>query len=360
MTARIEAGWGERGFVEAGGSLTAYQRAGRAGAPVAILLHGSPESADALAAIAKRLARRFDVIGLDTPGNGLSAPLTAPDPESADYARHLHAFMDVMGVGRAALYGFHTGAGTAMSFALAFPGRASALALDGYAVWTQEERADFLAHYLVTYAPAWDGSHLASIWARLEEQRLFFPWYDRRIATRMALPEPSLELRLRRLRDWLTAGDGYLAPYRAAIRRRGGIGPDRVAVPTLIGAMEKDPLAAHLERLDTVSDAVTIERWSERDAALDRLAGFLFEHPGEPAGGLPQPAEPPAFPARPEDLPWQPDGHGGFLLQIWQALRQHAVHAARDDADLAARLDPEHLHAQLVGHVAAHTGLARM
>ena len=124
--------------------------------------------------------------------------------------------------------------------------------------------------------------------------------------------------------------------------------------------MEKDPLAAHLERLDTVSDAVTIERWSERDAALDRLAGFQFEHPGEPAGGLPQPAEPPAFPARPEDLPWQPDGHGGFLLQIWQALRQHAVHAARDDADLAARLDPEHLHAQLVGHVAAHTGLARM
>jgi pimeloyl-ACP methyl ester carboxylesterase len=233
--------WGARGAVRVNGGAVHYRRAGEPGAPVVILLHGSPESASALFGVAGALEDRFDIIGFDTPGNGLSAPLDLSDPDADDYARALFAFMDVMGIERAGLYGFHTGAGTAMSAALLAPERIAALALDGYAVWTPQERADLLARYCVVHAPVWDGTHLARIWLRLEEQLIFFPWNTPRLDARMNLALTPLAVRLRRLRDWLTAWESYPAPYRAAFKRDGHIGPDRTRVPTLLGAMARDP-----------------------------------------------------------------------------------------------------------------------
>lgn len=354
----FEPGWGARGFLTANGLRTAYQRAGRRGAPVVILLHGSPESADALAPIAERLMAGFDVIGLDTPGNGLSDALPHDDPSSEDYAAQLSAVLDAFGVGQAGLYGFHTGAGTAMSFALREPARVSALSLDGYAVWTEDERADLLAHYLKTYPPVWDGAHLVRIWARLEEQLVFFPWHQARLAARMHLPPTPLKTRLRRLRDWLLAPQAYEKPYRAAFKRRGEIGPDRVAVPTLIGAMARDPLHGHLDRLQAVSAPVTIRRWGlDREAALAEITAHLTTHPGAPAAREPERAPTPVFAETPPGLPWAPDEHGGFLIDVWRRLRNHAIETAADEAELRARIDPDALQAQLLAHVARHTGL---
>ncbi len=359
MSLGLGSAWGARGFVEAGGVYTAYQRGGRAGAPVAILLHGSPESADALAGVADTLSDRFDVIGLDTPGNGLSEGLPGDQPGSADYARHVLSVMTALGVRRAGIYGFHTGAGTAMSLALEAPDRVAALALDGYAVWTPAERADLLERYLVTFPPRLDGAHLASIWARLEAQLVFFPWYDARLAARMDLPETPLSVRLRRLRDWLCAAERYVQPYAAAFRRVGEDGPDRVAAPTLIGASAPDPLSAHLERLGEVSSTVTLQRWgSDRAEAFEAIAAHLFAHPGEPAGEAIAPdAPPPAFAEAAHDLPWSPDPHGGFLLEIWRALVSRVIANADSEAALAAGLDPQALQSRLLAHVARHSGL---
>lgn len=359
-----------RGAVHVNGAAVHYRRAGKRGAPVVILLHGSPESASALFGVAAALTGRFDVIGFDTPGNGLSAPLDVSDPDADDYARNLVAFMDVMGVERAGLYGFHTGAGTAMSAALLAPERIAALALDGYAVWTPRERDDLLARYCVVHAPVWDGSHLARIWARLEEQLIFFPWNTPRLYARMNLAPTPLEVRLRRLRDWLTAWESYPAPYRAAFKRDGHVGPDRTCVPTLLGAMVRDPLSTHLPRLCALSKSVRVASWGEdREHALDEIAAHLAAHPGAPAATTPgQKIGPETRPetdrellaslARPAARPgWSPDDHGGFLLKLWRDLRLEAIAAAPDQAALDAALDPLALHGRVTAAIQAETGL---
>lgn len=352
-------GWGERGALTIAGRAVHYRRAGRRGAPVVLMLHGSPESASALHAPARALADRFDVIALDTPGNGLSEPLDQPDPDADAFARHALAVLDAFKVERAGLYGFHTGAGTAMSAALIAPERITALALDGYAVWTPQERRSLLERYCVVYEPVWDGSHLARIWARLDEQRMFFPWHEARLSARLGLTPPAMEVRLRRLRDWLTAFESYPAAYRSAFHRIGEIGPDRTRTPTLVGAMAGDPLEAHLGRLTQVSDCVRRVRWGEdRRRALADIADHLATHPGTAAGADPADGSLLASLASPAPVEgWDPDDHGGFLLQLWRRLRNGAITAARTDAELAEGLDPRRLHARVTAAVQARTGL---
>jgi pimeloyl-ACP methyl ester carboxylesterase len=360
MTSQQSHAWGRRGAVRVNGRAVHYRRMGLPGAPAVIALHGSPESASAVHESARALAARFCVIAPDTPGNGLSAPLDQHDPDRGDYARHLLAFMDALGVARAGLYGFHTGAGTAMAAALMAPERVSALALDGLAVWTQAERADLLARYCVVYPPVCDGSHLAQIWARLEAQLAFFPWYETRLEARMNLPLTPMETRLRRLRDWLTAHEHYPAPYRAAFKARGEDGPDRVSVPTLIGAMDRDPLSAHLDRLPALAPSVRVERWGDdRAAALQSIAAHLSGCPGSPAS-KPDPSDKAllaslASPQARHD--WAPDDHGGFLLKLWRDMRLEAIETARDQAALDAGLDPYALHARVTAAIQARTGL---
>jgi pimeloyl-ACP methyl ester carboxylesterase len=356
---RPEHRWGVRGALKVDGRAVHYRRAGKTGAPAVLLLHGSPESASALHGVAAALDDRFDVIAIDTPGNGLSEPLAEPQPDSEAFARHALAVLDAFGIERAGLYGFHTGAGTAMSAALIAPARITALALDGYAVWTEAEREALLRDYCVVYAPVWDGSHLARIWARLEEQLIFFPWHDRRLAARMDLPPTPMETRLRRLRDWLTAWESYPAAYRSAFRRAGEVGPDRTAVPTLIGAMARDPLDAHLDRLTDVSPAVRLQHWGEdRETALSDIAEHLSAHPGSSATCDPHhPALLESLAAPQAAEGWAPDDHGGFLLQLWTQLRGEALCAARTEAQLAEGLDPRRLHARVTAAVQAHTGL---
>ncbi|XBQ17661.1 MAG: alpha/beta hydrolase [Oceanicaulis sp.] len=351
--------WGRRGAVRVDGLAVHYRRAGPEGAPAVLALHGSPESASALADLAAVLSDRFDVIAPDTPGNGLSEALPGEALTSGDLARAALSFMDALGLDRPAVYGFHTGAATAMELALIAPDRVSGMVLDGYPVWTKAERESLLSHYLVSFPPVWDGAHLASIWARLEEQRLFFPWYDRRLSARMDLPPAPLALRLRRLRDFLTAGPAYVPVYRTALERRGEEGPDRVSVPTLIGASDPDPLSVHLDRIESPAPTIDIERWgADRPAAFDRIAAFIADHPGAAAG--PDPGDPVLLRslARPEPVAgWTPDDHGGFLLQIWRTLRLQAIARAESDDALAAGLDPHALHARLIAAIQAETGL---
>lgn len=350
-----------RGAVRVNGAAMHYRRAGEPGAPVVILLHGSPESASALLGVAAPLSGQFDVIGFDTPGNGLSAPLDHSDPDADDYAHALFAFMDVMGIERAGLYGFHTGAGTAMSAALLAPQRVAALALDGYAVWTPQERDALLARYCVIHAPVWDGSHLARIWARLEEQIIFFPWNTPRLDARMNLAPTPLPVRLRRLRDWLTAWESYPAPYRAAFKRDGHVGPDRTFVPTLLGAMVRDPLSTHLPRLTALSKSVRVAHWGEdRERALGEIAAHLAAHPGAAATTREPESDRDllASLARPAArLGWSPDDHGGFLLKVWRDLRLEVIAAAPGQAALDTALDPLTLHARVTAAIQAETGL---
>ena len=266
-----------RGVVMVDGRAVHYRSAGHG--PVVVALHGSPESAKALEPVMSTLADRFTVVALDTPGNGDSDALRHPHPQSSDYADALIATLDALGLKRVSLYGFHTGAGTAMETAVRAPDRVASVVLDGYAIWTDAERAVFLSEaYLTPFTPSSDGSHLAALWSRVEEQSVFFPYYDHTDAARLDMDLPPLHQQQRRALDWLNAGDAYRAPYRAAFERRGGDSLKKTKVPTLLSAAPTDPLALHLDRVTDPSPCLTVERWPDRPTGFARAKDFFSAH----------------------------------------------------------------------------------
>jgi pimeloyl-ACP methyl ester carboxylesterase len=244
-----------------------------------LILHGSPQSSRAVTAFAQAVtAAGLCAITPDTPGNGLSTPLQG-EPSCADYADALAAFADALGLGRVALYGFHTGAAIACVFAARHPARVSATLFNGLSAWTDAERADLLAHYLPPFVPSWDGAHMAWAWGRVEEHTVFFPWHKATPETRMVYDVPSVAATHLNALDLLESGDGYRAPYAAAFGFRTEDWLARVACPALIAATMLDPLRPHLDR--PVFRGV-IPHIAEDGAALAaRAITHLIEHPGD-------------------------------------------------------------------------------
>lgn len=274
-----------RHFVKVGDRVVHYRRWGQG--PIVLAVHGSPQSSRAVAGVAEVMARRgLCVIAPDTPGAGLSTPLSQIAPDSGDFARALLAFADALGLGRFGLYGFHTGACTACALATIAPERVAGAALEGLPVWTEQERADFLANYLPPFAPSWDGGHMAWVWARMEEQVLFFPWSDPTPRSRLAYDLSSLDRLHANAMDLLESGDRYRDVYRAAFTFRGGDWAPSATAPRLLMATRDDVLAAHLERLPAGREDVLVLETTQdlHEAAAD----YLMRRPGDALGAGPR------------------------------------------------------------------------
>ena len=99
--------------------------------PAVVLLHGLTATRRYVVMGSRLLQRSgIRVVAYDARAHGASAP--APDPGSYDYATlagDLEAVLDALGLERAILAGASMGAHTALTFALAHPGRVAALAL---------------------------------------------------------------------------------------------------------------------------------------------------------------------------------------------------------------------------------------
>ena len=109
-----------------------YRRAG-SGPPV-VLLHQSPYSSNEHLGLIEDLAAAYTVIAPDTPGNGLSEPLSIPAEAvtMSDYADGLADFLTEIGLERTALYGFHTGSVCALEFSRRHPERVIVAICNGY------------------------------------------------------------------------------------------------------------------------------------------------------------------------------------------------------------------------------------
>ncbi len=99
-----------------------------AGRPV-LLIHGNPSNTYSWRKVIRPLATRYRVDAIDLPGYGFS-----DKPRDAPYttewlARHVVAYLDAVGVGRALLVGSSMGGYVASETALLFPDRVSALVL---------------------------------------------------------------------------------------------------------------------------------------------------------------------------------------------------------------------------------------
>ena len=152
---------------------------------------------------------------------------------------------------------------------------------NGLVVLTASERAAILRDYLPPVVPRWDGGHLAWLWGRMREQTIFFPWHDRRAATRMDFDVPPADRLQQGLNEFLAAGDHYHVAYAAAFSDAAEQRLPGLRVPLLITAAARDPLAGHLQRIGARSDRVRIVPSADGDAARDQSFRHLAQHPGD-------------------------------------------------------------------------------
>lgn len=274
-----------RAYALVNGRRVHYRRWGKG--PAVLAIHGSPQSSRTMETLGLRLAAAgFSVIAPDTPGNGLSSPLTIPGAATTiDYAQALLDFADQLGLGRFAVYGFHTGAAIACTLAVRNPERVTALAGDGLPAWSEVERQSILQGYLPRFEPSWDAAHMAWLWARLEEQTVFFPWQLADDLHRMDYDVSGVQHLHANALDLLESGDHYRKSYHAAFTFEAADWLPRLRTPALIAAMALDPLAEHYQRPCFAQTPTRVfEQAADMHAAIEQL---FLQYPGDAADTLP-------------------------------------------------------------------------
>jgi pimeloyl-ACP methyl ester carboxylesterase len=221
-----------------------HLRQGGEGPPL-VMLHASPGASAQLAPLARQLAKTRRVIAPDTPGHGDSPVLFVAQPDMADYARALLELLDAMGLDKVDLYGSHTGAAIAAETALLAPDRVGRIVLDGFGLFSAEERDEYLANYTPSLTPDLNGAYLQTAFMFLRDQLVYWPWYGRTAAHLHGgtLPPPAV------LHSWLVevlkAAETYHLAYGAAFRYPGAERLPKIAHSVLALARPNDPLLPH-------------------------------------------------------------------------------------------------------------------
>lgn len=234
-----------------------YRRCGRG--PALLMVHQSPRSSGEYSELMKKWGEHFTCIAPDTPGFGQSDPLPGK-PEINEFADALCEFADALGLRKCAAYGFHSGGIILVTALKRQPERFSAMAIGGYAIWTEQEMRIFGERYLPEFHPSDYGEHLSWLWSRMLEQSWVFPWFDTREEARLSVAHADIGRVAQAVSEMLDAGNAYKAGYGAVLRAPRDIPPSDAIVPScLISAYDGDPLQAHIDRLGDMP-----EGWSAR------------------------------------------------------------------------------------------------
>lgn len=235
-----------RHFSHAAGREFHYLRSGSG--PVAVLLPAFPWSAGSLAPLARAMADEFTVVVMDLPGCG-NAHALGGSPTLDDYADAVAGNLGALGIDRCHLYGAGTGAQVALELAMRHPERVANVVLDGLPLLEDSRREDMAERFCPSFAPSWDGGHIAAIWWWCREQSLFQPWYRPSAETRIDADEPSPGVLHRRATDVLRAGSGYDAGLRAALAASAARSLDRINVPHAVVIAADDPFTPRGARI---------------------------------------------------------------------------------------------------------------
>ncbi|MFC3581160.1 alpha/beta fold hydrolase [Sphingomonas hylomeconis] len=250
-----------RHFVDVGSRRVHYRRSGQG--PVLLMVHQSPRSSAEYAPLMAEWSDRFTCIAPDSPGFGHSDPLPDPAAPIEAFADALVDLLDALGIEQVAAYGFHSGGIILVNALSRHPARFAALAIGGYAIWTDAERAAFSESYLPAFQPRAYGEHLTWLWNRILEQTWFFPWYQVDPGARMTVAHDDPVRVDAVVRDMLDAGDAYRAGYGAVLRASRDIpAAGTPTAPVLITAYDGDVLQEHIDRLGDLPP-----EWSARKVA---------------------------------------------------------------------------------------------
>jgi pimeloyl-ACP methyl ester carboxylesterase len=171
------------------GQLHVRRRGDGAGRTI-LLLHEVPGSSAQLRPLMHELAAERAVIAVDLPGSGDSDPVA--NPEIANYKLVLLDLLDALQLQDVDIIAEFTATPLAIELARTAPERVHRLVLDGVFFLTASERRALRKHYCPDITPLRDGTHLVSLWRRLIDQELSWPWYERdRSSVRRRTPEIS-------------------------------------------------------------------------------------------------------------------------------------------------------------------------
>lgn len=245
------------------------------------MMHASPASSRSLEALLMAMGRTRRAIAPDTPGNGDSAPLSGHAPALGDYADAFLRSMDALGIERADLYGYHTGAHIAIEMAILRPDRIGSLVLDGLLWLEDSERADYLAQYAQPLVPDAQGTQVFRALQFIRDQAWFFPHFRRDAAHNLgggAMP-PALLHAL--TVDLLKAAETYHLAYHAVFRHRLEERLPLLRRPVLLLGDEGDPTRHSIPRaaalIEGARTALPGEGWSPQGAAAKAalISSFL-------------------------------------------------------------------------------------
>ena len=220
-----------RGYADCSWGQVHYAEAGDG--PICAFFHESPQSLKAFEPTLPLMADRLRAIALDTPGYGSSDPPPHDRFEIPDYAGQLLEAIDDLGIERFAVAGVHTGASIAIEVARqAGMDRITHAVLTGVPLFSEEERAEFLANWAPTMAPDAGGTQLQWAWERYQ-----------RVWGAESAPE-ILHLAVTQILGVL---DRYEWAYNAAFRYDPGPQLPALTCPVLLLDAEHDLLAKYDE-----------------------------------------------------------------------------------------------------------------
>ncbi len=247
-----------KGFATVDGQLVHYRVAGDG--PAVVMLHDSPRSSRLHLDTMARLAKRYRVYALDTPGYGNSDPLGQPEPTITDFAAMLGRTLAAMGLADVPLYATHTSAKIALDYAT-HHGRPPRLILDGLSIPAGPPDEAFIAAYMRPFRLDDAGGYLAAEWTRMRDMLRWFPWFSQTPAARMPVPMQSDNWIADYIVDFLSAGPHYASAYAAAMRYDPMPALHAVRCPVVVAARADDVLFGSLERVPTAeNDALTVMR----------------------------------------------------------------------------------------------------
>lgn len=318
-----------------------YRLAGKG--PTLLMVHQSPRSSSEYEQLMQQWGEHFTCIAPDSPGFGQSDPLANPAPEIEDFANALIEFTDAVGVQSILGYGFHSGGIILVTAMKRHMAKFVALAIGGYAIWNDQERAKIGPPYIPPNPPRDYGEHLVWLWNRILEQSWYFPWFKPSDANRMSVAHADVERIDVVIQDMLNSGDAYRLGYGAVLRGERDIPPaDAFTPPVRITAYKGDPLEQHLTRLSDMPAGWEAYGVDTPKAHQDESLTFLLAHRPEQRDDLAE------------------DDDRGFLhittadfdgLIHWQgprdATRLH-LHAPGREAELVD--DPQAIRIDLPGH----------
>ncbi len=264
----------DRAFLRLAEGLVHYRHAGsptnRKRLPL-YLAHAGPGSSRAFEPLLPALALQRFAFAPDMLGNGDSAAPAGDTVEMPYYVDCAVRIMDSLGIDKVDFYGAHTGAQIGVQLAVMFPQRVRRLVLDGIPLFAEDFRQRLLANYAPKITPDDHGGHLSWAWNFVRDQSLFWPYFDRQPANRLANPVASPAQLHLGVTDVLKALGTYHIAYRAAFLQDLRPLLPQLQCPVLIMASERDPLSMYLDNAAALVPNANKKLWLRSSTLAERV-----------------------------------------------------------------------------------------